>query len=151
MAANERFETTVPRMADRAEPSLGELFRQLSADTTTLVRNEVALAKTEVREVGSRLASDAGKVGIGASLALVGLFALTAFLILALGALIGIYWLSALIVGALMVGIGGFMAKNAIDDIKRRGIKPQQTVQTLREDAEWAKQESREFKRELTK
>ncbi len=134
-----------------AEPSLGELLRRLTTDTGELVRQEVSLARAEMREVGSRVARDGTKIGIALGLALAGVLALTAFLVIALGDLVGNYWLGALIVGLVLVGVGAFMAKSAVDDVKRRGITPQQTVATLKEDAAWAKEEVREVKRELTR
>ena len=133
-----------------AEPSLSELLKRLTSDTSDLVRQEVNLARAELRQVGGTLAEDSGKIAIGAGLALAGALALTAFLILALGGLLNNYWLSALIVGVVLLGIGGFMARSAVADVKRRGLIPAQTVASLREDAAWAKQESREVKRELT-
>ena len=134
-----------------AEPSLGELLRRLTTDTGELVRQEVSLARAEMREVGSRVARDGTKIGIALGLALAGVLALTAFLVIALGDLVGNYWLGALIVGLVLVGVGAFMAKSAVDDVKRRGVMPQQTVATLKEDAAWAKEEAREVKRELTR
>jgi uncharacterized membrane protein YqjE len=155
----EQFGTPIPRGDERprpagapgAEPSLGELFTRLSTDTGELVRKEVALARAEMREVGATLARDATKVGIAVGLALAGVLAVTAFLVVALGDLFDNYWLSALIVGALFLVVGGIMARNAVADVKRRGLTPQQTMSTLREDKAWAREEAREVKRELTR
>ena len=149
--AEQQLDTRLQQRADGAGPSLGELVKQLSADTGQLVRQEVALAKTELREAGATLARDGAKIGMAVGLALAGLLALTAFLIVALGDALDNYWLSALIVGAVFLGVGAVLAKSAVNDVKRRGVMPQETVATLREDAAWAKQESREFKRELTR
>ncbi len=133
------------------EPSLGELFKRLTTDTTELIRAEAALAKMEIREVGATMGKDASKIGMGAGLALVGALALGAFLIIWLGDLFDNYAVAALIVGAVLLGVGGYLARNAVDDIKRRGLKPEKTVQALRDDAAWAKEEGRELKRELTR
>jgi len=46
--------------------------------------------------------------------------------------------------------VGSVLAKNALGDIKRRGVTPEQTAESLRQDAAWAKREAREVKRELT-
>jgi uncharacterized membrane protein YqjE len=132
------------------EPSLGELLRRLTTDTGELVRQEVSLAKVEIRQTGATLARDGTRIGIALGLALAGALALVAFLVLALGDMLDNYWLAALIVGLVFVGIGYVLAKRALDDVKRRGLAPQQTIATLREDAAWAKQETREVKRELT-
>jgi len=139
-----------PGVTPGSEPSLGELFGQLSGDATHLIRSEVALAKAELREAGATLARDGAKIGIAAALGLVGAFAAVAFLIIALGDLLDNYWLSALIVTVVLLAIAAFMAKSAINDIKRRGLKPEATLATLREDTDWAKREAQDLKRDLT-
>jgi uncharacterized membrane protein YqjE len=133
------------------EPSLGELLRRLTTDTGELVRQEVTLAKTELKEAGATLARDGAKLGVAVGLALAGVLALTAFAILALGNLLDNHWLAALIVGLLFLAVGGVLAKSAVDDVKRRGLAPQETMASLREDAAWAKHEAREVKREITR
>jgi uncharacterized membrane protein YqjE len=133
-----------------AEPSLGELFKRLTTDTSELVRQELSLARAEVREAGSAVARDGTKIGIGAGLALCGALALTAFLVIALGDLLNNYWLGALVVGLALLAVGGVLARNAVADVKRRAV-PEHTLGSLREDAAWAKQEVREVKRELTR
>lgn len=138
--------TTAPRDA-----SLGELFKQLSTDTGELIRQEAALAKTEMRDVGSTLARDGAKMGVAAALGLVGAMALATFLVISLGDLLGdAYWLSALLVGLIAVGVAVMLGRNAVRDIKERGVKPKQTIATLREDGDWASQQARELKHDLT-
>lgn len=134
-----------------AEPSLGELLARLTSDTGDLVRQEVALARAEMKQVGGTLARDGANLGVGFELANAGVLAITAFLIIGLGNLFGNYWLSALIIGVLLLAIGGFMSKRALSDIKDRGIMPDQTLNTLREDKTWAAREAQEVKRELTR
>jgi uncharacterized membrane protein YqjE len=142
-------------MHARSDPSrdasLGELFRRLTSDTTDLLRQEVELAKAEMRETAARLGKDAARAGVGIGLALAGGLALTAFLVIGLGNVLGgRYWLSALIVGVAFAGIGYSMLKGAMNDVTSTSITPQQSVESLREDAQWAKQEARAFKHELT-
>ena len=134
-----------------AEPSLGELFRQLTTDTGQLIRQEVTLAKAELRQTSATVSRDAAKIGVAVFVANAGILALTAFLVIALGDAFNNFWLSALIVAVVFLGVGGVLARNAVSDIKRRGIAPRETAATLRDDATWAKQEAREFKRELTR
>ena len=133
------------------EPSLGELFKQLTSDTTELIRAEMTLAKVEMREVGTTLGRDASKIGMATGLALIGALALATFVIIGLGNLIDSYAFAALLVGGALLAVGGYLARSAIEDIKRRGLKPQKTVQTLRDDVSWAKEEGNELKRELTR
>jgi uncharacterized membrane protein YqjE len=133
------------------DASLGELFRRLTSDTTDLLRQEVELAKAEVRETGERLARAATAIGIGAGLALAGALTLTAALVLILGlAFGGRYWLSALLVGGAALGIGIPMITRALHAFSASALVPRQTVDTLREDAQWARQEARAFTQELT-
>ena len=133
------------------EPSLGELFARLTADTGELMRQEVALARAEMREVAATAARDGTRIGVALGLALAGVLALTAFLVVALGDLFDNYWLGALLIGVAFLAVGGILARNAVNDVKQRGLKPQQTVATLKEGAAWAKEEAREVKREITR
>lgn len=139
-----------PGAAPPAEPSIGELFGQLSTDAGRLIQQEVALAKAELRETTSMLARDAGKMGAAAALGLLGAMAATAFLIIGLGDLLDNYWASALLVTIVYLAVAGMLAKSAMNEIKSRGVKPEETLQTLREDASWAKREAQELKRDLT-
>ena len=154
--ASEQFDPRIGRRnADvngvpAAEPSLGELFRRLTTDTSDLVRQEILLAKTELRQTTSAVARDSAKVGVAAGLALAGALTLTAFLVVGLGDLLNNYWLSSLIVGLVLLAIGAVLARGALHDLKT-GLAPEQTIATLREDAAWAKGETREVKRELTR
>ena len=134
-----------------SDASLGELLKRLTGDTADLVRQEAALAKAELRATGSMLAADGAKVGAAVGLALMGALSLTAFLVLALGNLLGgAFWLSALIVGVVFLGIGALLVRNAVHDVKQRGVAPRQTIATLREDKAWASREARDLKHDLT-
>lgn len=137
--------------ATSSDASLGELFKRLSGDTSELIRKETALAKAEMREMASDLAGDAVKIGVAGGLALVGVLALGAFLVIALGNVLGgAYWLSSLIVGVVLLGIGAMLGKGAMSDIRNRGLKPERTIATLRADKAWASEQVRELRHDLT-
>ena len=136
--------TTGDGRAPAAEPQLGDLFRQLAQDSATLVRQEVALAKAELRENVKSVARDAAKIAVGAVVAAVGALVLVAFLVLLLGDAVGKYWAGALIVGVLMVAIGGFLAMGAMKRLKHDTITPEQTLQTLKEDKQWLQSEMKQ-------
>ena len=139
------------RGTSRSDASIGDLFRRLTTDTGELIRQEASLAKAEIRETGSKLAGDAREIGIAIGLALAGSLALVAFLVIGLGNLLGDrYWLSALIVGLVATGVGMMLAKNAVNDMKNRSLKPQQTIDTLKEDKAWAGQQARELSHDLS-
>jgi uncharacterized membrane protein YqjE len=131
------------------EAPLGELLKRFGQDAATLVRQEVTLAKLELRESVKSLAQDAGKLGAAAGLALFGGFALLAFIIIGLGDLIDNYWLSALIVAVLLLGGAAVMARGALAHMKQGRLAPQETVQTLKEDQRWAQREVAEFKHSM--
>ena len=133
------------------ERSLGELFRDLTTETSDLVSKEIALVKAEARQTGATLARDGAKIGIASGLAFAGVLALTAFLIAGLGDLLGgKYWLSALIIGVLFLAIGMGLVKNATADIKRRGQLMKNTMDTVKDTGKWAKDEARQVKQEIT-
>jgi uncharacterized membrane protein YqjE len=129
--------------------SIGELFKRLSADSTHLVQQEIQLAKTELQESAARAGSAGGKIGIAAGLALPGIMAVTAALVIVLGILIHSYWGSALIVGAAILIVAMSLGKRAMADLKS-GLAPTETVRTVREDVEWAKHETARVKHELS-
>src|SRR5690606_17668754 len=130
------------------EPPLSDLFRQLSDDASRLIRQEIALGKTELRETGAAVARDAAKIGVAAVFGLLGAMAAIAFLIVGLGALINSYWLSALIVTVVLLGVAAILATSAMNDLKSRELKPKETIDTLRADAEWARHEAQVVKGE---
>ncbi|HEY2896836.1 MAG TPA: phage holin family protein [Gemmatimonadaceae bacterium] len=133
------------------ERSLGELFRDLTTETSELVTKEIALVKAEARQTGATLARDGVKIGIASALAFAGALALTAFLIAGLGDLLGgKYWLSALIIGVLFLAIGMGLVKNATTDMKRRGQSVKHTVDTVKDTGSWARDEARKVKQEIT-
>jgi uncharacterized membrane protein YqjE len=133
----------VTRNERGGEPSFGELVSRLTNQTGVLIRQEIALAKVELRETGATVARDSAKAGAGVVLAWTGMLALTTALILGLAQLFDNYWLAALIVGAVYVLVGWMLAKNAMADVRHKGLGPKQTMETLRDDADWAKEQTR--------
>ena len=121
--------------------SLGQLFGELSQDVSRLVRAEVKLAKTEMTEKASKTGKDVGTVVAGGMLAYAGLLAVIAAIIAGLALFIPL-WLSALIVGVIVIAIGAFIVKAGLDRLKQQNIAPEQTIQSLKENVEWAKQQA---------
>ncbi|HEX8272725.1 MAG TPA: phage holin family protein [Longimicrobiaceae bacterium] len=143
--------TTVDRPPGGAgsEPSLGDLFKQLAQDSATLVKQEVALAKVEMRENLRSAGKDAAMIAVGGGLLLVGLLALIAALVAVVGDALDNYWLGALIVGLLFTVVGGLLAKKNLEKLKKDGLGPEQTIQTLKEDKRWLQSEMQQAKRDL--
>jgi hypothetical protein len=129
------------------ELSVPELMRQLSDQTATLVRQELELAKAELTVKGKRVGIGAGMFGAAGVFGLYALGAFTAAVILALSlAMTG--WLAALIVTAVYGAVAGALALSGKSNVQR-GVPPvpEQTVETVREDVEMAKQRAQEGRR----
>ena len=128
---------------DLRERSTGELLKQLSDQTTTLVRRELDLAKAELAEKGKTAGLGAGMFG-GAGLFAVGAFgALTACLIAALDTAMPL-WLAALIVAVVYAAIAAVLALTGKRKVKEAGPPvPEQAIESTKEDVEWAKTRAR--------
>jgi hypothetical protein len=125
------------------ERSVGELFADLTRDTSALVRSEIALAKTELAEKVSRVGRDASMVALGGTVAHAGALALVAAAILILVALGIRPWLAALIVGIAVAAIGYGIAQKGVAALKREDITPRQTINSMKETVQWAKDQTR--------
>jgi len=126
----------------RGEPSLGELFSELSRQITTLVRQEIALAKTETTHKVARVGKDVGMLAVGAAVLYAGLLAIGAAVILLLNYVLPA-WVAALIVGLVVAAIGGFLVQRGRAALTSEDLTPRQTVESLKENAEWAKEQTR--------
>jgi hypothetical protein len=122
--------------------SLGELFSELAQDTSTLVRQEMTLAKTEMSQKASRVGKDVGFLAAGGAVAYAGLLAVLAGIIVLLGQIIPM-WLSALLVGLVVAGVGYFLVRKGLEALKREDLAPRQTIETIKEDGQWAKDQTR--------
>ena len=122
--------------------SLGELFSELAQDTSTLVRQEMTLAKTEMSQKASRVGKDVGFLAAGGAVAYAGLLAVLAGVIVLLGQIIPM-WLSALLVGLVVAGVGYFLVRKGLEALKREELAPRQTIETIKEDQQWAKDQTR--------
>jgi len=128
---------------EKPERSLGELFGDLSKDTVNLVRGELELAKVEMSQKVSKVGKDLGFLAIGGAVAYAGVLALGAALIIVL-ATIGLpWWLAALLVGLVVTGIGYFLIQKGLTELKRQNLAPTGTIQTIKEDVEWMKEQAR--------
>ena len=128
---------------NRDDRSLGELFAELARETSTLVRQEVALARAELSQKAGQVGRDLGFLAIGGAVAYAGLLAIIAAIIIALATLGLPWWLSALLVGLVVAGIGYFLVQKGLSALKRESLAPQKTLDTLKEDVEWIKEQAR--------
>lgn len=117
--------------------SLGDLFSDLTREIGTLVRNEVALARTEMSLKISRAARHAGMLALGAVVALAGLFTLAASLVLVLVRAGMPPWAAALVVGIGLAAIGALLATRALSALRQEDLTPTETIETLKETTAW--------------
>lgn len=122
------------------DQSFGELFATLAADTSGLVRQEIALAAREMGQKASTVGRDIGFMAAGGVVAYAGLLAVIGSLILLLAIWIPA-WISALVVGLVVIGIGYGLIQKGMSDLRNFDPMPRRTLATLSDDIEWAKGE----------
>jgi len=115
------------------ERSLGELLAELMQETTTLVRQELTLAKTEMSQKAARVGRDLGFLAAGGAIAYAGLLALVAAMV-GLLAQVMPWWAAALIVGVVIAGVGSFLVVKGIQALKQEDLVPRETLDTLKEE-----------------
>jgi xanthine/uracil permease len=125
----------------RDERSLGDLFSDLSRETTTLVRQEVQLAKAELTQSATEVARGIGMLVAGGAVAYAGLLFLLLAIVFGLIEAGWDAWLSALVVGLVVIAIGAVLVLRARESLKPANLAPRRTVETLKEDQEWAKEQ----------
>src|SRR6059058_2535301 len=134
MAARQDTPSPNPR-----EQGIGELVKDLANQTSTLVRQEIKLAQAEVTQKGKLAGKGAGMFAGAAVAALLMLGALTATLIVVLDSFLPL-WLAALIVTLLWGLVGAVLAARGRTELQRATPPvPEQTVETVKEDIQWAK------------
>jgi hypothetical protein len=131
--------TTVEGREGLRERSTADLVKELSQQASTLVRQELQLAKTEMAEKGKQAGLGVAALAAAAVAGLLALGALTAFLVLALdGALPN--WAAALCVAVLWALVAGGLGLLGRRELGEVGTPvPEKTVETVKEDIEWLK------------
>jgi hypothetical protein len=137
----------VSEQEDLRERPIGDIAAQLMRDVSLLVRQEIALAKAELREKGKVALPGIGMMGGAGVVALCAAGALTAFLVLALSTFLDA-WLAALIVGATLVAVAAGLALAGKERVEDAGaLLPEQTIENVKEDAEWLKEHAKSGRR----
>ena len=129
-------------MHDLRDRPIGELMKQLAQETTTLVRQEIELAKAEVSQKGRKAGIGVGVLGAAGVVGLLAAGALTAFFIIVLDAFM---WagLAAAIVAAVYAAIAGVLYMQGREKVQEAGRPvPEQTVESVKEDVEWVKNQA---------
>jgi Putative Actinobacterial Holin-X, holin superfamily III len=119
---------------------LGDLFSDLATEMSNLVRQEVALAKVEITGKAKYVGKNIGYLVVGGAVAYAALLAIIAAIIMLLASVLP-HWGAALIVGAVVGGIGWLLIGKAMMALQQTDLTPRETVETLKEDATWVKEQ----------
>jgi hypothetical protein len=120
--------------------SVGALLRDLSGQLSALLHEESALARAELREKLDHFGSGAMELGAGGLLVFAGLLVLLASAVLGLGHWLPL-WLSALVVGGVVLLIGAVVLARGRRNLRTESLAPERTLDSLRRDAELARNE----------
>jgi len=123
------------------ERSLGELFGDLTRQLSALIRQEIRLARAEMTQSVSTIGKSAALLVVGGVLLFAAFLALMATVIIAIAYALP-WWLSALIVTVVVGAIGGVLALKGYDSLKSAQLAPQETIQTIKEDATWMREQT---------
>jgi hypothetical protein len=129
-----------PRTRD--DRSLGELFADLSRETTTLIRQELQLARTEMSQKVGKLGKDAGTVVAGGLIAYAGFLTLVDCLVILLAEAGLALWASTLLVGVVVAGAGAAMIWKGVAALRSADLTPRQTMETLEEGKQWVEEQT---------
>jgi uncharacterized membrane protein YqjE len=132
--------------AGSGNQSLGETVTGIIEDLQNIVRGEVQLAKTELKEDASQMGKALGMIGAAALLGLTGFI----FLMLGVTYLINTsleMWLSAGIVGLALAIIAALVGITGKNQLQQASFKPEQTIASVKEDKEWASRQIKSVKR----
>jgi uncharacterized membrane protein YqjE len=131
------------RTEELSDLSAGDLVQRLSQQTATLVRQEMRLAQTEMQEKGKRVGIGVGMFGGAGLVALYGVGALVAAVILLIATAVE-PWIAALIVGVVLLGVAGvvaLMGKKQVDEATPP--KPERAIESVQQDVQHVKESAR--------
>ncbi|MFD3543946.1 phage holin family protein [Streptomyces sp. NPDC058662] len=127
-----------PPPSTASEPSLGDLIGEIGKDLSQLVRDEIELAKAEVKQESAKAGKAVGMLGGAGYAGHVVLLFGSLTVVFALANVMDPAW-AALIVTALWAVVGGVLYAAGRKRLRTVNLKPEQTVETLKEDARWAR------------
>lgn len=138
----------IAREVRKEDRSLGELFSELASETSSLVRQEVALAQTELTQKATNVGKNVGSLAVGGAVGYMALWVILAAVVIGLTQfiswltgwqLITSAWIAATVVGLIVAGVGYVLVTKALDKLKNTDLTPRETVESLKEDAQWLK------------
>jgi hypothetical protein len=129
------------RRPDPADASVGELIGNISDDLTQLFRQEVELAKAEVRQEAAKAGKAAGMLGGAGFAGYLAVVLLSFALVFGLANVMDAGW-AALIVAVVWAAVGAVLYAGGRKRLKTVDPMPRRTVETIKEDAQWLKNPS---------
>src|SRR5207253_2453142 len=132
----------------KEERSLGDLFSELATETSTLVRQEVALAQVELTQKATKVGKEVGFLVVGGAVGYAALLVILAAAVIGLAQIISSVsgwtyvtsaWIASAIVGAVVAGVAYMLVTNAIAKLKNTDLAPRKTIESVKEDAQWIK------------
>lgn len=129
-------------MTNKEDHPLKVLFTEFTRELTSLIRQEVQLAKTELSEKASQAGSGVAWIALGGALIYAGILLLLIAATIALSHLVP-SWLSAIIIGAFVIIVGFGILQKGRSTLKAQSLVPHETVDSLRQDKNLAKDYAR--------
>lgn len=132
----------------KEERSLGDLFSELATETSTLVRQEVALAQVELTQKATSVGKQVGFLVVGGAVGYAAALVILSAVVIGLTQIISSIsgwtlitsaWVSSAIVGAVVAGVAYVLITNAIAKLKNTDLAPRKTIESVKEDAQWIK------------
>jgi len=128
--------------APRTERSLGDLFADLSHQTSLLIRQEVQLARTELSQKAAQAGRAGAMLGAGGVVMNAALLSFTAAIVLLLVQLGLDAWAAAGLTAVLLAAVGSVLMRSGLRKL-RQPMRPVETLESIKETAQWLKNESR--------
>jgi hypothetical protein len=119
---------------------LGQLVSQLSRDLSAILRDEVRLAKVEITDSAKQAARAGGMFGAATFAGYLAVLLISLAIAWALAEIMPV-GVAFLIVGALWGGAGAFLYLRGRDQLRTAELKPEQTIETMQENVQWARQQ----------
>jgi hypothetical protein len=126
----------------REERPLGELFGELTSETSALIKKEVELAKTELAEKGAAAGRQAKWIALSGALANTGLIVVAAAIVIGLGNVMS-YTLAALLTGVALIASSYVLSRTTMKNLSQIEPAPRETIRTMKENKLWLQEQIR--------
>ncbi|MGF1472261.1 MAG: phage holin family protein [Rubrobacteraceae bacterium] len=121
--------------------SVGELLGDLYRGASNIISLEIELAKLEMSQKASRVGKNVGFLAAGGAIVYAGFLALIFAVIAALAAFMPT-WLAAFLVALIVLAVGGGLVWSGLKTLQQESLAPQRTIETLKEDKEWMRDQT---------